>query len=163
EAVERALGRQAVADLGQLRQIERELERQGYITRDAGRLELTPRAVRRLGATALRRVFSVIEARGRGDHDQHDAGAAGELTGASRGWRFGDEQPIDVVRTVRNAVLRQRGEQPVRLHVDDFEVVETERRSGAAVALLIDLSYSMALRGTWSAAKTTALALHTLA
>src|SRR5207248_11276961 len=34
--------------------------------------------------------------------------------------------------------------------------------SGAAVALLVDLSYSMALRGTWAAAKSTALALHTL-
>src|SRR5439155_27324882 len=66
-------------------------------------------------------------------------------------------------RTVRNSILRQRGQLPIRLHVDDFEVVETERRSGAAVALLIDLSYSMALRGTWSAAKATALALHTLA
>src|SRR2546423_1786344 len=163
EAVERALGRQAVNDLEQLRQIERELERQGYITRDAGRLELTPRAVRRHGATALRRVFSVIEARGRGDHDQHDAGAAGELTGASRGWRFGDEQPIDVVRTLRNAVLRQgpTGGR-VQLIVDDFEVAETEQRASAAVALLVDLSYSMALRGTWGAAKATALALHSL-
>ena len=36
----------------------------------------------------------------------HDAGAAGDLTGASRAWRFGDEQPLDVVRTVGNAVLR---------------------------------------------------------
>src|SRR5205814_8268071 len=106
--------------------------------------------------------FSTLEPRGRGDHDMHDAGAAGDPTGASRAWQFGDEQPIDVVRTVRNAILRQRGTQPIRLHVDDFEVVETERRSGAAVALLIDLSYSMALRGTWSAAKATALALHTL-
>jgi uncharacterized protein with von Willebrand factor type A (vWA) domain len=163
EAVERALGRQAVADLDQLRQIERELERQGYLTREAGRLELTPRAVRRLGATALRRVFSVMEARGQGDHDQHDAGAAGELTGATRAWRFGDEQPIDVVRTVRNAVLRTGPtEGRVHLTVDDFEIVETEMRSSAAVALLVDLSYSMALRGTWGAAKATALALHSL-
>jgi uncharacterized protein with von Willebrand factor type A (vWA) domain len=30
------------------------------------------------------------------------------------------------------------------------------------VCLLVDLSYSMALRGTWSTAKTTALALHSL-
>src|SRR3954469_23698566 len=163
EAVERALGRQAVTDLEQLRQIERELERQGYLTRDAGKLELTPRAVRRLGATALRRVFSVIDAEGRGDHEQHDAGAAGELTGATRSWRFGDEQPIDVVRTVRNAVLRT-GPTGGRVHltVDDFEVVETERRASAAVALLVDLSYSMALRGSWGTAKATALALHSL-
>jgi uncharacterized protein with von Willebrand factor type A (vWA) domain len=50
----------------------------------------------------------------------------------------------------------------VTLAVEDFEVVETERRTRAAVALLVDLSYSMALNGTWGAAKSTALALHTL-
>ncbi|MBV9293217.1 MAG: VWA domain-containing protein, partial [Frankiales bacterium] len=151
-----------------LRQIERELQRQGYLQRSGGQLELTPRGLRRLGETALRRVFAKLHATGRGDHDMHDAGAAGDPTGASRPWVFGDEQPIDVVRTVRNSILRQAGQglrpgdRAVRLHVDDFEVVETERRTGAAVALLVDLSYSMALRGTWSAAKSTALALHTL-
>jgi uncharacterized protein with von Willebrand factor type A (vWA) domain len=41
-------------------------------------------------------------------------------------------------------------------------VAETERRSAAAVSLLVDLSYSMALRGTWAAAKQTALALYAL-
>lgn len=50
----------------------------------------------------------------------------------------------------------------VRLGAEDFEVVETERRSSAAVALLVDMSYSMELRGTWGEAKTTALALHAL-
>src|SRR5881398_240791 len=166
ELLERALGRNAVDDLEALRRIERELQRQGYLQRSEGDLELTPRGLRRLGETALRRIFDKLEARGRGDHDMRDAGAAGDPTGASRPWQFGDEQPIDVVRTVRNSILRSAHSSapgsPIRLHVDDFEVVETERRSGAAVALLIDLSYSMALRGTWSAAKTTALALHTL-
>ena len=168
QAVERALGRAAVDDLAALRRIERELERQGYLTRQGGQLELTPRAVRRLGATALRRVFAALEARGRGDHDIADAGAAGEITGGSRAWRFGDSQPLDVVRTVRNAVLRagpiERDRQGgrLRLAVEDFEVVETERRTSAAVCLLVDLSYSMALRGTWGAAKTTAMALHSL-
>jgi uncharacterized protein with von Willebrand factor type A (vWA) domain len=46
--------------------------------------------------------------------------------------------------------------------VGDFEVSETDRRASAAVCLLVDLSYSMALRGTWGAAKQTALALHAL-
>jgi len=161
ELVERALGRQAVDDLEALRRVERELQRQGYLNRSGGALELTPRAVRRLGATALRRVFAVLESRGRGTHDVRDAGAAGEPTGASREWRYGDEQPLEVVRTVRNAVLRS-GPGPVRLAVEDFEVVETERRTSATVALLVDLSYSMALRGTWGAAKATALALHAL-
>ncbi|MGY1699079.1 VWA domain-containing protein [Geodermatophilus sp. SYSU D00766] len=166
ELLEQALGRDAVADLAALRQLERELERQGYLNRSDGKLELSPKAVRRLGATALRRVFAKLDATGRGEHDVADAGAAGELTGASREWHFGDEQPLDVVRTVRNAVLRTaggtRGDRRVRIAVEDFEVVETERRTGAAVALLVDLSYSMALRGTWGAAKSTAMALHSL-
>jgi uncharacterized protein with von Willebrand factor type A (vWA) domain len=50
----------------------------------------------------------------------------------------------------------------VRLSAADFEVGETQRRAAAAVCLLIDLSYSMHLRGTWGAAKQTALALHAL-
>jgi uncharacterized protein with von Willebrand factor type A (vWA) domain len=161
-AVQRALGRQAVDDLRALQRIERELQEQGYLVRDAqGRLELSPRAVRRLGLTALRRVFAEVAAQGRGAHDVRDAGAAGDVTGASRPWQIGDEQPLDVVRTVRNAVLRA-GPGPVRLSVEDMEVVETERRTTAAVALLVDLSFSMELRGTWAPAKQTALALHAL-
>ncbi|MFF0306785.1 VWA domain-containing protein [Streptosporangium sp. NPDC004379] len=162
-AVRRALGRSAVDDLEALRQVERELEQQGYLRRQRGKLELTPKAVRRLGETALRRVFASLDAGRRGDHDQTDAGSAGELTGSSRPWRFGDEQPIDVVRTVVNSVRRGGGGGgAVTLSVDDFEVAETERRTAAAVCLLVDLSYSMALRGTWAAAKQTALALQAL-
>ncbi len=161
ELIERALGRAAVQDMAQLRRIERELRDQGYVQRTGEGLRLTPRALRRLGSTALRRVFALVESRGRGGHDVRDAGAAGEVTGASREWRFGDEQPLDVVRTVRNAVLRTAGTD-VRLAPEDFEIVETERRSSAAVALLVDMSYSMELRGTWGEAKTTALALHSL-
>ncbi len=183
EAVRRALGRQAVDDMEALRQIERELERQGYLQRADGKLELTPKAVRRLGDTALRRVFAQLPDGGTGDHNQHDAGQAGDYTGSTRPWRFGDEQAIDAAATVRNALLRQAAPRPaarppavaggaadddpavtprVRLSVDDFEITETERRASAAVCLLVDLSYSMALRGTWGAAKQTALALHSL-
>jgi uncharacterized protein with von Willebrand factor type A (vWA) domain len=172
EAVRRALGRQAVDDVGALRRVERELQRQGYLASNGGRLELTPKAVRRLGDTALRRVFQGLENGLRpGDHDRRDAGQAGDLTGATRDWEFGDEQPIDVPVTVRKALLRSvergetgrgRGRARVRLSPRDFQVAETERRGAAAVCLLVDLSYSMALRGTWAAAKQTALALHAL-
>jgi uncharacterized protein with von Willebrand factor type A (vWA) domain len=165
EAVRRAFGRQAVDDIEALRRIERELERQGYLARSGGQLELTPKAVRRLGDTALRRIFAHMDLGSRwGDHDQRDAGQAGELTGTTRAWEFGDEQPLDVPATVRNA-LRRSGRPSggaVRLQARDFEVVETERRNAAVVSLLVDLSYSMQLRGTWAAAKQTALALHAL-
>jgi uncharacterized protein with von Willebrand factor type A (vWA) domain len=166
DAVRRAFGRQAVDDVAALRRIERELERQGYLARSGGHLELTPRAVRRLGDTALRRIFTGLNFGGRpGDHDQRDAGQAGELTGTTRAWEFGDEQPLDVPATVRNAVLRggrPSGGRGVKLSARDFEVAETERRTAAVVSLLVDLSYSMQLRGTWAAAKQTALALHAL-
>jgi uncharacterized protein with von Willebrand factor type A (vWA) domain len=163
EMVQRALGRQAVDDLEALRRIERELSRQGWLTRRDGKLELSPRAVRRIGATALRRVFARMAGTGRGRHDVTGAGAAGEPTGAGRPWEFGDSQPLDVPRTVRNAVHRGlTTDGKIRLAVEDFEVVETERRTRAAVALLVDLSYSMALNGTWGPAKSTALALHSL-
>jgi uncharacterized protein with von Willebrand factor type A (vWA) domain len=175
EAVRRSLGRQAVDDMDALRQIERELERQGYLQRNAGKLELTPKAVRRLGETALRRIFADLPEGRFGDHDQRDAGQAGEYTGSTRPWQFGDEQAIDTPATVRNALLRDTaavhrepapagaGELPrVRLSAADFEVSETERRGAAAVCLLVDLSYSMAIRGTWGIAKQTALALHAL-
>jgi len=195
EAVRRAFGRQAVDDIEALRRIERELERQGYLTRNAGQLDLSPKAVRRLGDTALRRIFSDLSFGRSGDHDLRDAGQAGELTGTTRAWEFGDEQPLDVPATVRNALLRTAGSgalapaggaegvwgerfpprsggipggrppgatRPPRLASSDFEVAETERRSAAVVSLLVDLSYSMQLRGTWAAAKQTALALHAL-
>jgi uncharacterized protein with von Willebrand factor type A (vWA) domain len=177
EALERALGRAAVEDLETLRRLERELAEQGYLLREQGELRLSPKAIRRIGAVALRRIFATLEEGRRGDHDVAGTGLAGEPTGASRPWAFGDEEPLDVVRTVRNAVLRQgprstggaQGGPPgpprhtrVKLIPDDFEVLETERRTSAAVCLLVDQSYSMLLREAWGMAKATALALHSL-
>jgi uncharacterized protein with von Willebrand factor type A (vWA) domain len=165
EAVERALGRAAVDDVETLRRLERELTEQGYLVREQGELKLSPKAIRRIGAVALRRIFSTLDEGRRGDHDVAGLGLAGEPTGASRPWAFGDEQPLDVVRTVRNAVLRGGSRRPgggVALAPDDFEVLETERRTSAAVCLLVDQSLSMLLRETWATAKSTALALHSL-
>jgi uncharacterized protein with von Willebrand factor type A (vWA) domain len=164
ESVERQLGRRAANDVRRLQELERELRRQGWVTRDAEGLTLSPKALRRLAGTALRRVFAELDPGRRGQHDLRDAGAAGELTGASRLWEYGDEQPIDVVRTIGNAVRRNasgRRERvpPVRLAVDDFEIAETERRTSAAVALCVDLSFSMIADGRWGPMKQTALAL----
>jgi uncharacterized protein with von Willebrand factor type A (vWA) domain len=178
EAVERALGRAAVDDVETLRRLERELTEQGYLVREQGELKLSPKAVRRIGAVALRRIFSSLEEGRRGDHEVPGLGLAGEPTGASRPWTFGDEEALDAVRTVRNAVMRQAParftggatsappdppEHPrLKLIPEDFEVLETERRTSAAVCLLVDQSYSMLLRETWGMAKATALALHSL-
>jgi uncharacterized protein with von Willebrand factor type A (vWA) domain len=163
EMVERQLGRTAADDVRRLRELERELSRQGWVTRDAEGLTLSPKALRRLGRTALSRVFDELKSKRQGQHDLRDAGAAGDLIGSSRRWEFGDEQPLDVVRTIGNAVRRRAAggaaTLPVRLAPDDFEVAETERRASAAVALCVDLSYSMYADGRWGPMKQTALAL----
>ncbi|MEV0568466.1 hypothetical protein [Dactylosporangium sp. NPDC050588] len=163
ESVERQLGRSAADDLRRLRELEQQLRRQGWVTRGADGLTLSPKALRRLGGTALRTVFADLTAGRRGQHDLRDAGAAGELTGASRRWQYGDEQPIDVVRTIGNAVRRQAtggtAVLPIGLDVEDFEIAETERRVSAAVALCVDLSFSMMADGRWGPMKQAALAL----
>ncbi len=170
DQVERSLGAGAAADVRALQQLERELERQGWLTRDGEGLSMSPKALRRLGQSALDKVFATLRSGARGEHDIRDAGAAGEATGASRAWEFGDEQPLDVVRTVGNAVRRRIGASAasgvpvthggrIALAAEDFEVVETERRTGAAVALCVDLSYSMISQGRWAPMKQTALAL----
>ncbi len=166
EALERHLSPADVADLQALRQLESELERQGYLRRSTDGLSLTPKALRRLGESALRRIFAQLEAGDRGDHDDERTGAADERTGAFLPWRFGDQRPIDAVRTAHNAVLRRATEpRPAAdrreglLHVKDFVVAETERRTTAAVSLCVDLSFSMIQEDRWQPMKQTALAL----
>ncbi len=116
--------------------------------------------MRQLGKALLRDVADRMSGRG-GQRETRSTGLAGEPSGASRRWEFGDTEPWDVSRTITNAVLRG-GASPVRIQVDDIEVVETEARTQAAVALLVDTSFSMAMDGRWVPMKRTALALHQL-
>ncbi|XVS67205.1 vWA domain-containing protein [Actinosynnema sp. CA-299493] len=160
EALVRQLGGEAGVDARRLAELERELRSQNLLERAPdGSLRLTPKALRRLGETALRGVID--SARERGQRDNSSAGAAGELIGSTRPWQFGDTEPWNVPRTVTNAVLRSAGG-PVRLDVVDVEVSETEQRSRAVVALCVDTSWSMVQDGRWVPMKRTALALHHL-
>ncbi|HKN56809.1 MAG TPA: VWA domain-containing protein [Amycolatopsis sp.] len=164
ESLERQLGPDAGVDARRLSELERELRRQGLFERAAdGSLRLSPKALRRLGETVLADIVNALRGK-TGDREVESAGAAGEPTGSSRPWRFGDTQPWDVPRTVRNAVLRSAsvGSRSVRLDVEDVEVIETEHRSRAAVALLVDTSWSMVQENRWLPMKRTALALHQL-
>jgi uncharacterized protein with von Willebrand factor type A (vWA) domain len=165
DALTRQLGDEATVDARRLSELERQLKEQGLLERAPdGSLQLSPKALRRLGQTALADVLRT--ARGQtGERDAASAGAAGELSGSSRAWQFGDTQPWDVSRTVRNAVLRTAGSGTrgsVRLDVADVEIAETEHRARAAVALLVDTSWSMVQEGRWLPMKRTALALHQL-
>ncbi|MDX1621507.1 MAG: hypothetical protein R3320_10980 [Nitriliruptorales bacterium] len=162
EALRRNLGADAVRDLRQLKEIERELERSGALQRRDGELELTPRGARLLGERALTALLERIERRPSTRHH----GADPEPTGQTRQWRFGDREPIAVRKTVTNAVLRGaaqgRKAGSVEIAPDDFEVAETEVRPRTATALLLDLSFSMPLQGHFVPAKRMALALNAL-
>lgn len=162
ELLARQLGDEAAADARTLADLEKALQEQGFFDRAPdGQWRLSPKAMRQLGQTALRDVAGQLSSR-TGQRDTRRAGAMGEPTGASREWEFGDTEPWDVTRTITNAVLRDPGRMPVRLSVVDVEVAETEQRSQAAVALLVDTSFSMVMEDRWVPMKRTALALNHL-
>jgi uncharacterized protein with von Willebrand factor type A (vWA) domain len=169
EALARQLGDEAAVDARTLAELERALVNQGFLDRNSdGQWRLSPKAMRRLGQTALRDVAQQLSGR-HGEREQRRAGAAGELTGATRPWQFGDTEPWNVTRTLTNAVLRQAGTghaagrgAAIDITVDDVEISETEMRTQAAVALLVDTSFSMVMENRWLPMKRTALALNHL-
>jgi uncharacterized protein with von Willebrand factor type A (vWA) domain len=175
DALARQLGDEAAVDAKTLQQLEKALRDTGTMKRGTdGTLKLTPKAMRQLGKALLRDVANRMSGR-QGERDLRQAGAAGERSGATREWAFGDTEPWDVTRTITNAITREAGERAgsptgpssglgagVRIQIGDVEVQETEARTQAAVALLVDTSFSMVMDGRWVPMKRTALALHTL-
>src|SRR6476619_6024195 len=159
DALARQLGDDAAIDAKTLAELERALVNQGFLDRGSdGQWRLSPKAMRQLGQTALRDVAQQLSSR-HGERETRRAGAAGELTGATRPWQFGDTEPWNVTRTLTNAVLRESGtgvvERPLHITVDDVEVSETETRAQAVVALLVDTSFSMVMENRWLPMKRT--------
>lgn len=166
DALARQLGDEAAVNARTLAELERALMNQGFLDRGSdGQWRLSPKAMRQLGQAALRDVAQQLSGR-HGERATRRAGAAGELTGATRPWAFGDTEPWNVTRTLTNTVLRRAGtgdpDGPLRIAVEDVEVSETETRTQAAVALLVDTSFSMVMENRWLPMKRTALALHHL-
>jgi uncharacterized protein with von Willebrand factor type A (vWA) domain len=166
----RQLGDEAAVNAKTLADLERALMNEGFLDRGAdGQWRLSPKAMRQLGQAVLRDVAQQLSGR-HGERETRRAGAAGELTGATRPWQFGDTEPWNVTRTLTNAVLRRAGtgvaqddaDSRIRITVDDVEISETETRTQSVVALLVDTSFSMVMENRWLPMKQTALALHHL-
>jgi uncharacterized protein with von Willebrand factor type A (vWA) domain len=155
-------GDDSAEDLEQLRELTRALEEAGYLERDGGRLELTPRAARKLGMRALTEIFSKLRRDSFGGHARPRSGFGGEPTDESKPLEFGDPFAIDLNRTLFNAMAREGPGTPMRISPDDFEVHRSEETTVSSTVLLLDMSRSMLLRGCSTAAKRVAMALHTL-
>jgi uncharacterized protein with von Willebrand factor type A (vWA) domain len=155
-------GDDATEDLAQLRELTRALEEAGYLERDGGRLELTPRAARKLGTQALADIFSRLRREALGGHQVARTGTGGERTDETKPYEFGDPFAVEIGQTLFNAMRRSGPGLPVSIGPDDFEVHRSEETTVSSTVLLLDMSRSMLLRGCSTAAKRVAMALHTL-
>ena len=163
--VERArslLGDDAALSLERMAEVAQMLADAGFVEQREGRLELTPRALRRIGSHALSELFQRLSADAAGRHQVTRVGVGHERAYSTKPYEFGDPFNIDIHRTVRNALQRRGGGTPVELSPDDFEIEQTERATRAATVVMLDVSLSMAMRDNFLAAKKVALALHSL-
>ncbi|MEM8923271.1 MAG: VWA domain-containing protein [Actinomycetota bacterium] len=162
EQVRRLLGDESAESLERVSELARMMEEQGLIQTKEGRLELTPRGLRRLGQQALGDLFAKLSPDKIGKHDIEQSGAGHERNYDTKPYEFGDPFNLHIERTVRNAVQRTGGGTPVRLTPDDFEVERTERQVRSSTVLMLDLSLSMPMRDNFLPAKKVAMALHAL-
>ncbi|MBW2243415.1 MAG: hypothetical protein JRH01_15635 [Deltaproteobacteria bacterium] len=146
-----------------LRDMEQTLQDEGFLRRGDDGMELTPRAIRRIGAQALAAVYSKLRNGRAGSHETLHRGIATPRPDETRPWAFGDALDVHVVRTVLNGVKRAVAEgrptTPVQLCVDDLEVRECDFSTQTTTILLLDMSWSMSWAGRFPAAKRVALAL----
>jgi uncharacterized protein with von Willebrand factor type A (vWA) domain len=162
ELVKELMGKEAAAELENMRSITKVLEEAGYIRWKDGKYELTPRGMRKIGQKALQNIFSELRKDHVGGHRLESMGNGGERTDDTKKYEFGDDLNIHIQRTIMNAISREPQKLPLKMHVDDFEVFREEAVTRSATVLMLDLSLSMPMRGNFEAAKRVAVALDNL-
>ena len=156
------MGDDAARSLERLAELAKMLEQAGLIQNKEGRLELTPKGMRKIGSNALRELFSKLTKDKMGQHQMDHHGQGHERTYETKQYEYGDPFNLDLNRTIRNALRRNGGGTPVHLSPEDFEIERTEHLTKSATVLLLDLSMSMPMRDNFLPAKKVAMALHSL-
>jgi uncharacterized protein with von Willebrand factor type A (vWA) domain len=156
------LGDDAARSLERLAELTKMLEESGLVQNKEGRLELTPRGLRKIGSNALRDLFTKLAKDKIGRHNTDSLGQGHERTYDTKPYEYGDPFNLDLQRTIRNAVRRNGARTPVRLSPDDFEIERTEHTTRSSTVLMLDLSLSMPMRDNFLPAKKVAMALHSL-
>ncbi|WP_040492077.1 hypothetical protein [Ilumatobacter nonamiensis] len=166
DKVRNLMGDDAAKSLERLAELTKQLEAAGLVEQKEGRLELTPKGLRKIGANALRELFSNLSKEMAGQHELSQHGVGHERTYDSKEYEYGDPFQLDLNRTIRNALRRQAGEgatsTPIQLSPDDFEIERTEHLTRSSTVLMLDLSLSMPMRDNFLPAKKVAMALHHL-
>ncbi|MDH5738609.1 MAG: VWA domain-containing protein, partial [Gammaproteobacteria bacterium] len=162
EQVEKLLGDEARDNLEEMKKILKVLEEAGYIKKDGNKWELTPRGTRTLGQKALGEIYARLKKQNLGNHAIPEEGRFGEKLDESKPYEYGDPFHLHMPRTLRNAIDREGPGSPLKLKIEDFEIYRTELITQTATVLMVDLSWSMALRGSFQSAKKVAMALHNL-
>ena len=157
DQVRRLLGDQSAASLERIAELTKILEDQGLVQNREGRLELTPRGLRRLGQQALGELFKRLSPDKLGQHDVDATGIGHERNYSTKPYEFGDPFNLNIERTVGNAIRRSGGGTPVRLTPDDFEIERTEKQVRSSTILMLDLSLSMPMRDNFLPAKKVAM------
>ncbi len=162
EKLRELLGEEAAKTLDELRKFLEILEEAGYIRRRAGEWELTPRGIRKIGQRAMAEIYAQLKREAFGRHPLRDPGTGGERTDDTKQYEFGEPFHLALDKTIMNALQREGPGVPVRIDQDDFEIYRSEQVTQTATVMMVDLSWSMALRGSFQAAKKVALALNNL-
>ena len=156
------LGDDAAKSLEKLSQLSKMMQDAGLIDQKEGRLQLTPRAIRKLGANALSDLFGKLNKDMLGQHKLDATGVGHERANDTKPYEFGDPFRLDLHGTLRNALRRGGPGLPVKLLPDDFEIERTEHSTKSSTVLMLDLSMSMPMRDNFLPAKKVAMALHHL-
>ncbi|MEM9519609.1 MAG: VWA domain-containing protein [Actinomycetota bacterium] len=156
------LGDESAESLERMAELAKLLEEQGLIENKEGKYELTPRAIRKIGNSALDELFKRMSADTLGKHALEKTGAGHERDYDTKPYEYGDRFNLHIEKTLRNAVARTGGGTPVKLHPDDFEIERTEQLVRSSTVLMLDVSMSMAMRDNFLPAKKVTMALHSL-
>ena len=162
EKLREILGDEAQQTLDQLRQFLEILEEAGYIRRKGNAWEMTPRGTRKIGQKALGEIYSRLKKDAFGRHPLHNPGVGGERADDTKPYEFGEPFHLALDKTIMNALQREGPGVPVHIEPADFEIYRSEELTQTTTVMMVDLSWSMALRGSFQAAKKVALALHNL-
>jgi len=162
DLVKELMGEDAERELEAVREIARLLEEAGYIKRDGDKYELTPKGIRKIGQQALDNIFAHLKRDRLGGHDIRRAGPGSERLEDTKKYEFGDDFHIHIQKTIMNSLMRESAGPPVKLDVQDFEIMKTEESTRSATVIVLDQSLSMFMNGYFEAAKQVAVAMDSL-